>query len=141
MAVLYVTHDQGEALGLAQRVVVMDGGRVVQQGSPRELWDAPASPFVARFLGFTNLFELDAVDGRAQTLLVPPEGVTITGIDAPRTLAARVAGVRFAGGTSEVRLDLERGGSITAIVAASTAPAVGTRCGVRIDPASVRVIS
>ncbi|MGZ4718453.1 MAG: ABC transporter ATP-binding protein, partial [Acidimicrobiales bacterium] len=50
VAVLYVTHDQGEALGLAHRVVVMDRGRVVQQGPPADVWARPASAFVARFL-------------------------------------------------------------------------------------------
>jgi len=136
VAVLYVTHDQGEALGLAHRVVVMDRGRVVQEGSPVELWGAPASPFVARFLGFTNLFEQE--DGT--TTLVRPEGVTLTGIDEPGATPARVLGVVFTGGTSEVRLDVDGLGPVTAVVAGSSPPSIGTRCGVRIDPDAVQVI-
>ena len=136
VAVLYVTHDQGEALGLAHRVVVMDRGRVVQEGSPVELWGAPTSPFVARFLGFTNLFEQE--DGT--TTLVRPEGVTLTGIDEPGATPARVLGVVFTGGTSEVRLDVDGLGPVTAVVAGSSPPSIGTRCGVRIDPDSVQVI-
>lgn len=54
---IYVTHDQEEAFALAERVFVMDAGRMVQSGTPQEVYLRPATPFVARFLGFTNLFE------------------------------------------------------------------------------------
>ncbi len=52
---LYVTHDQQEALAVADRVVVMQAGRIAQEGAPQEVHRAPASVFVARFLGFANL--------------------------------------------------------------------------------------
>jgi thiamine transport system ATP-binding protein len=55
LSVVYVTHDQSEALALADRVVIMDRGRVARQGRPPDVWDRPGSPFVAGFLGFTNL--------------------------------------------------------------------------------------
>lgn len=53
--VLAVTHDQGEAFALADRVVVMRDGRIAQVGTPLEVWQRPASAFVARFLGFDNV--------------------------------------------------------------------------------------
>lgn len=53
--VLAVTHDQGEAFALADRVVVMRDGRIAQAGTPLEVWRRPASEFVARFLGFENV--------------------------------------------------------------------------------------
>jgi len=56
---LYVTHDQQEAFGLADRVVVIDRGRALQIGTPEEVWGAPAGEQVARFLGLHNV--LDAV--------------------------------------------------------------------------------
>lgn len=65
IGVIYVTHDQSEALALADQVVVMDAGRVVQTGSPQQVWSNPADPFVARFLGLSNLFEASVGDGRA----------------------------------------------------------------------------
>ena len=54
---LYVTHDQEEALALSDRIAVMDGGRVLQYGTGRELYDRPASEFVANFLGNSNVLE------------------------------------------------------------------------------------
>ena len=51
VTLVYVTHDQTEALTFADRVVVMDAGRVVQHGTPRELFEDPADPFVGRFIG------------------------------------------------------------------------------------------
>ncbi|MFQ5419151.1 MAG: ABC transporter ATP-binding protein, partial [Anaerolineae bacterium] len=53
---VYVTHDQAEAFAIADRVVVMRDGRVEQQGPPPDLFRCPATPFVARFLGMTNVF-------------------------------------------------------------------------------------
>jgi iron(III) transport system ATP-binding protein len=52
---VYVTHDQAEALSLADRLVVMDGGRIVQTGTPEEVYRHPRTGFVARALGATNL--------------------------------------------------------------------------------------
>jgi iron(III) transport system ATP-binding protein len=57
LTVLYVTHDQEEALAVSDRVVVMDGGRIAQQGAPRDLYEAPRSRFLADFIGDANLVE------------------------------------------------------------------------------------
>ncbi len=56
---LHVTHDQAEAFALADRVVVLREGEVVQSGPPAEIWREPKSEFVARFLGHPNLWNLD----------------------------------------------------------------------------------
>jgi sulfate/thiosulfate transport system ATP-binding protein len=60
---IFVTHDQEEALEVADRVVLMNSGRVEQVGSPQEVWDHPASPFVYGFLGDVNLFHGRAHEG------------------------------------------------------------------------------
>ncbi|WP_328968290.1 ABC transporter ATP-binding protein [Streptomyces sp. NBC_00239] len=65
--VLAVTHDQGEAFALADRVVVMRDGRIAQAGTPLEVWQRPASEFVARFLGFDNVVPGVVSDGVAET--------------------------------------------------------------------------
>jgi spermidine/putrescine transport system ATP-binding protein len=53
---VYVTHDQEEALVMSDRIVLMDGGRIIQQGPPREVYDRPTTFFAATFLGEANLF-------------------------------------------------------------------------------------
>src|SRR5690242_18491891 len=57
ITVIYVTHDQDEALSMSDRIAVMRAGRVEQIGEPAAIYGAPASPFVAKFVGATNLFE------------------------------------------------------------------------------------
>ncbi|GAA1370998.1 ABC transporter ATP-binding protein [Streptomyces beijiangensis] len=96
--VLAVTHDQGEAFALADRVVVMREGRVAQVGTPLEVWQRPASEFVARFLGFDNVVsatvsgevadtpwgKVPVVPGALQgecRLLVRPAGVRLVPVD------------------------------------------------------------
>jgi spermidine/putrescine transport system ATP-binding protein len=69
---VYVTHDQEEALAMSDRIAVMNGGRVEQLGSPREIYETPASEFVADFVGTVNVLELD---GRRMS--VRPERVRI----------------------------------------------------------------
>jgi spermidine/putrescine transport system ATP-binding protein len=59
---LYVTHDQGEAMSLGDRVAVMNHGRFEQVGTPTEVYEAPHSRFVAGFVGDTNLFDVTATD-------------------------------------------------------------------------------
>jgi spermidine/putrescine transport system ATP-binding protein len=73
---VYVTHDQEEALAMSDRVAVMDRGRIEQVGSPREIYDNPASPFVADFIGETNFIVQDGttVAVRPERVQLRPEG-------------------------------------------------------------------
>jgi sulfate transport system ATP-binding protein len=80
---IFVTHDQEEALEVADRVVLMNAGNIEQVGSPQEVWDHPASPFVYGFLGDVNLFH-----GRAHEGEVSFEGVHI---DSPEHAGAQNA--------------------------------------------------
>ena len=58
---IYVTHDQSEALSVSDRIAVMNQGKVLQVGTPYEIYESPATDFVARFIGETNLFEATVV--------------------------------------------------------------------------------
>jgi len=80
---IFVTHDQEEALEVADRVVVMNQGLIEQIGSPQEVWDNPASPFVYGFLGDVNLFH-----GRAHEGALHVQGLRI---DAPEHSRAHEA--------------------------------------------------
>ena len=59
---LYVTHDQGEAMSLSDRIAVMNSGKIEQMGAPGEIYEAPKSSFVAAFIGDTNFFEGKVVE-------------------------------------------------------------------------------
>ena len=65
---LYVTHDQEEALSISDHVAVMYGGKIEQMGSPAEMYSAPATPFVAEFIGTMNRLEATVVDASTGTV-------------------------------------------------------------------------
>src|SRR5437762_5206685 len=73
---LYVTHDQEEALSVSDHVAVMYGGRIEQMGAPAEMYSAPATPFVAEFIGTMNRLEATVIDG--STGAVEHGGVRLT---------------------------------------------------------------
>ena len=75
---IFVTHDQEEALEVADRVVVINKGKIEQEGTPQEVWDNPASPFVYGFLGDVNLFKGRASDGQVYL----DDGVQLSSQDA-----------------------------------------------------------
>ncbi|MFJ2343234.1 ABC transporter ATP-binding protein [Streptomyces antimycoticus] len=152
--VLAVTHDQGEAFALADRVVVMDNGRIAQTGTPLEVWQRPTTEFVARFLGFDNVVEA-IVDGEvADTrwgklpvppgsrpgptrLLVRPAGVRLT--DPEEGLACTVETRTFRGDhvALVLRLPDPAAPPLEASCALRDAPEAGARVGVAFDPADV----
>ena len=74
---LFVTHDQQEALAVADRVLVINQGRVEQAGTPAEILERPATEFVARFVGEANVLDAQVRDGRAVVgaLAVPADGL------------------------------------------------------------------
>ena len=74
---IFVTHDQEEAMEVASQVVVLNHGRIEQQGSPSDIYDHPVNAFVSRFIGQTNIFDLEGHDAdwlQTAGLLTPPNG-------------------------------------------------------------------
>ena len=84
---VYVTHDQGEALTMSDRVAVMNGGRIEQLGTPKEIYERPATKFTAGFIGTSNIIEgtVERMDGNLAVLSVPGEGRAMVPVDSPRT--------------------------------------------------------
>ncbi|MCO4315913.1 ABC transporter ATP-binding protein [Phyllobacterium sp. 21LDTY02-6] len=72
---VYVTHDQEEALAVSDRIVVMQEGRIAQQGSPRELYDMPASSFIADFIGEANVMACEVVRSEAGRAIIRVGGL------------------------------------------------------------------
>jgi iron(III) transport system ATP-binding protein len=64
LTTVYVTHDQSEALALSHEIAVMSEGRIVQVGSPREIYERPSNRFVADFIGTTNFIDAQVIEGR-----------------------------------------------------------------------------
>ncbi len=150
---LYVTHDQEEAFAVAQRVVILEQGRVAQIGTPDEVYRHPASPFVAHFLGLTNLLPAQVVsaDGRialetpigtfthpnperdARTVLLRPDRVDI-GTGAGHGIEGTVEERSFRGPTlrAVVRVGESR---LTFDFPSGTAlPEIGSRVSLSFDP-------
>jgi sn-glycerol 3-phosphate transport system ATP-binding protein len=90
VTMVYVTHDQVEAMSMADRVILLSGGRIEQNGAPADLYETPANVFVARFIGTPPMNLLKLERGNA--------GAVIAG-----TVAPRVAGIELAGATLGVR--------------------------------------
>ncbi|MFI5619254.1 ABC transporter ATP-binding protein [Streptomyces sp. NPDC051567] len=151
--VLAVTHDQGEAFALADRVVVMRGGRIAQAGTPLEVWQRPASEFVARFLGFENVVPARVSRGVAvtpwggvpvpagspegeQRVLIRPAGVVL----GTAGLACEVVARTFRGSHVALRLRPESGPVLEAECAPAGAPSRGDRVAVAFAPAEVVVL-
>lgn len=151
--VLAVTHDQGEAFALADRVVVMRDGRIAQAGTPLEVWQRPASEFVARFLGFENVVPATVCAGAAATpwgkvpvpagapegerrLLIRPAGVVL-GADG---LGCEVVSRTFRGTHVALLLRPEAGPVLEAECDLAGAPAVGDRVSVGFSPSEVVVL-
>jgi sn-glycerol 3-phosphate transport system ATP-binding protein len=100
MTMVYVTHDQTEAMSMADQVILMKDGRVVQDATPAELYARPASVFAARFVGTPpmNVVSVPALTGEGLLLGVRPENVRL----AAQGLAARVETVEYLGADSIV---------------------------------------
>ncbi|MFE3117541.1 ABC transporter ATP-binding protein [Streptomyces niveus] len=135
--VLAVTHDQGEAFALADRVVVMRDGRVAQTGTPVEVWQRPASAFVARFLGFDNVVPATVRGDVADT----PWGKVPVPADSPqgpRTLLVRPAGVRLGAPEDGLRCTVGartfRGSHVAVLLRPTDGPEAEAECALRDVP-------
>lgn len=167
ITVIYVTHDQSEAMAMANRIGVMSGGRLLQVADPETIYAAPCNHFVARFIGECSILRVAATDGgrgyeiagARQALPAPvvapfdivvrPENVSIRAAAAPASdgafgVSATIRDVTYLGAGWRVALDLSDGQSLLATVmrgddaAGDLAP--GKSVIARWAPASIAVL-
>lgn len=118
---VFVTHDQGEALSMSNRVAVFNHGRIEQVGTPREIYDKPTTAFVAGFVGTSNVLSADLSKqllGKAEVHSLRPERIRIVSQAAADdvSIAGTVSDVQYLGAESRVRVDLADGSHLLANV-------------------------
>jgi iron(III) transport system ATP-binding protein len=113
ITMVYVTHDQTEALSMSDRLAVMHEGRIVQAGSPAEMYGAPASAFVAEFIGSSNVLEVAvaarfgvSVSATAGFISIRPEHVRLHLHDGNGEPGGRVESVTFLGEMTECEITI-----------------------------------
>ena len=107
---IHVTHSQEEAMALADLIVIMNNGKIEQAGTPREIFNAPATEFVARFIGGHNVLP---IDGRTVSVRADRMSVSAEGGDG---IAASVRDVEYQGTVVYISLATDTGLDLTAIV-------------------------
>lgn len=158
LTAIYVTHDQTEAFAVADRVIVMNQGHIEQDATPEQLYRQPATPFAARFLGFTNLLQATGLpDGRLETswgiwpvtvpnqnagdhvtILIRPEaaslepgdGITIEGELVVALFRGRFYQLTIATGDEQLTFELPL----------AEAPPLGSQLTLWLNPAAVSVL-
>jgi iron(III) transport system ATP-binding protein len=164
---IYVTHDQTEAVELADRIIVMEAGRVVQTGTPRELYREPASRFVAEFISTANIFEavvegfanpgfvrircdngrvliaahtVPVLPGERVDVVIHPEDCRIEVTQGEHAHPVRITGLRYQG--TSTRITLRWMGTEIDVVSLGTLPAIeeGSEAWLHIRPEHARVI-
>jgi sn-glycerol 3-phosphate transport system ATP-binding protein len=159
---IYVTHDQVEAMTLADRIVILDGGKVAQIGSPRDVYDHPATEFVAGFIGSPAMNFLPAVQSESgwritgSDLLLPhPEGlatksetvtlgirpehievITVVSDPDPWVIEATVKLDELLGADALLNLSVQ-GFDLLARVSGTDFPEAGSKVHIRMDPARI----
>lgn len=166
---VYVTHDQGEALALADRIALMQNGKLAQVGSPREIYESPASASIADFLGVSNIFPVQTngkpgvygmTDHRLELSTAPvpvpvagdgikacirPEDVIVSVQRTPNSSnnwPGTVKVASYQGAEVRYLVELDGGPSIEALVSRRDCPAVATGDQVWINaaPADIQIL-
>jgi len=165
---IFVTHDQEEALTMSDRIAVLQGGTIQQLDTPRKIYDKPANPFVASFIGASNLFEgavsgqsvmtgdgdvirclhgLEAFrDGNAVTALIRPEQLSLsaTATEGP-SIEIEVEQIVFVGSSFELLGHTARGRKLSATIPAAYTARIAAaeqerRAVLTYDPAAVHLM-
>ena len=128
---IYVTHDQGEALSMADRVAVFNDGRIIQEGTPKEIYQLPKTRFVADFVGSSNVLSPELAEragGQANWTSIRPEEVHVTSSNSGR-IQGSVKSVRYLGPINRLTIKLEGGELSASIPVSSDTPSEGDAVG------------
>ena len=166
ITMVYVTHDQAEAMVIADRVAVMNAGRIEQIGRPREIYECPESRFVAAFIGNANCLPATVTDtgvvrcgsltlrvgatpqpiasGAEVTLCVRPTAVRVSACDGASShenaVAGRVVQQAYMGDHQDLRIELPGGLQVRALAPSRERYDVGADVLVEFPPADCRVV-
>lgn len=120
---VFVTHDQGEALSMSDRVAVFNKGRIEQVGSPANLYNKPETVFVANFVGSSNIFEASTAErllGQQQAFSVRPENISINrNIADAISVNGVVQDIQYHGATSRIDIVTAENLEISAVLSNS----------------------
>ncbi|OUR78305.1 hypothetical protein A9Q83_07980 [Alphaproteobacteria bacterium 46_93_T64] len=157
--VLLVTHDPEEAMRMADRIILMKDGSVIQQGTPAELYSKPVDEFVASFLGSVNRVAATSVDGILETelgqvphaearhdigeceVLIRPEAIRLGPVRGEGEVTAKAIETRSLGPFSLIVLELPSGRRVTARAATVLQPEEGQICSISLDRHQVFLFS
>jgi putative spermidine/putrescine transport system ATP-binding protein len=163
VTVLYVTHDQEEALTLSDRIALMNRGTIAQVGSAEDLYERPISRFVAEFIGESNVIEGHVTEGgmfvatggarfpvapvrdpRATLMVVRPEKLSFARPESPGALVGSVAGRVYVGDCTRYLIEVV--GGLRLIVKVQNRRMTnraqqGERVGLQLDPADARLLT
>lgn len=154
---VYVTHDQSEAMTLGDRIVVMRKGNIAQIGTPREIYFAPVSRYVAEFIGAANIVEANYRDGalallggrlplsdsapaRAVIAMIRPETINIVAPDTA-ALSGRIESINFIGDRQRVIVSGAANKPLLIDAPNSLSIKVGDHIGLAVDAAAIRLLA
>ena len=150
LSFVFVTHDQGEALSMADRVAVFNEGQIVQVGAPEDIYERPRTRFVADFVGGSNVIEPAAVRTwtgaskpaslRAEKIVVLANGTAAP--DGAILVEGTVKQILYQGAVRRVELALDSGGRLVASIPANVAaaPGQGSRARVAFPRAALHMM-
>ncbi|MGD9880299.1 MAG: ABC transporter ATP-binding protein [Reyranella sp.] len=164
LTVVYVTHDQQEAMAVSDRIIVMNAGRIEQQGAPRELYERPATPFLARFMGEStpargvvrrldaarvrvrlgdcevDIADSDAADGEV-TVAIRPEAIAVERAPGPAgALTGAIAKASYLGTHMEYAIDTAAGSLFATCPRVERPLSAGDKVALLLKPQGVIVV-
>lgn len=162
LTAVYVTHDQEEAMAVSDRIIVMKNAEIAQEGTPKDLYDRPASAFIADFIGDANLIEIEICSSGAQTeivlldrkltlplaskmtgsakMVLRPHDIQLTSVPGPDRIPGEIVYAAWLGNSVQYTLITDLG-SLFVIAASQETPfRQGETIHLSFDPQAVRLV-